>query len=274
MLHARLIDLGRVAPLEFHSAYTGLAYAQRDGAAPIVVCGRVSAHISLGQSQTLAELDCSVRVPVVRRPLGGGAVWVDENQLSFVIVAPLSLAPARREEWYGWALAPAVATFATFGLDVEQVGEDLWCRGRKIAGSGAATLGRSAVVASSFLMRFPREAFAEAMAAPSAGYRECVREGLAAAMTDWESEAPPPQAEALSAAFARSTERALGWRVEASAPTEEETAAIADWRRELQEPVECGDTRRVPDGIKLNARLSVVAAAEGGARLIRGREPA
>ena len=274
MLPARWIDLGPVAPLDFHSAYTGLAYAQPDQAVPIIVCGRARAHVSLGQSQTLAEIDGAIGVPVIRRALGGGAVWVDEDQLSYAIVAPLGLAPARHADWYRWALAPAVATFACFGLAVEQVGEDLWLRGRKIAGSGAATLGRCAVVASSFLLRFPRDAFAAAMAAPSANYRERVREGLAAAMTDWESEAPRPQLEALCAAFRRSVGRTFGWHVAASTPTAEEAAAIADWRAELGEPIERGDARRVPDGIKLNARLSVVAAADGGARLIRGGEQA
>lgn len=269
---ARWIDLRRVAPIDFHAAYTGLAWAQREGAAPIVVCSRVGAHVSLGQSQTLAEVDPRIRVPVIRRALGGGAVWVDEHQLSYAIVAPLAIAPSRHPDWYRWALAPAIATFAAFGLAVEQVGEDLWLGGRKIAGSGAATLGRAAVVASSFLIRFPRDAFAEAMAAPSARYRERVREGLAEAMTDWASEARPPRMEALSEAFARSFEETLGWRVEASIPTAEEEDAIAEWRAELQEPIERGDARRVPDGIKLNARLSVVAAAADGARLLRAGE--
>jgi lipoate-protein ligase A len=266
---ARWIDVGRVAPLDFHATYTGLAYAQTRGAAPIVVCGRPGPHVSLGQSQTLAEVEASVDVPVIRRALGGGAVWVDENQLSYAIVAPLALAPPRHDDWHRWALAPAVATFASFGLAVEQVDEDLWLRGKKIAGSGAATLGVSAVVASSFLMRFPRQAFADAMAAPSTAYRERVRHGLSAAMTDWESEAPPPTFAVLSTAFAREVEREFGWNVEASLPTREETAAIADWRAELAEPIERGDLRRVRDGIKLNARLSVVADGDG-ARLVCG----
>jgi len=272
MRPARWIDLGCVAPLDFHAAYTGLAYAQGEDAVPIVVCGRPGAHVSLGQSQTLAEVDASITVPVIRRPLGGGAVWVDENQLSYAIVAPLAIAPARHEDWYRWALAPAVATFARFGLAVVQVGEDLWLEGRKIAGSGAATLGWSAVVASSFLLRFPHERFAAAMATPSAGYRERLREGLAAAMADWESAVEPPRIDTLSAAFAKSLEAELGWRVAASAPGVGEAAAIAEWRAELAEPIEHGETRRLPDGIKLNARLSVIAA-DGGARLIRNGDP-
>ena len=270
MVPARWIDLGRVAPLDFHAAYTGLAYAQGEGAVPVVVCGQAGAHISLGQSQTLIEVDDAVDVPVVRRALGGGAVWVDEHQLSYAIIARLAIAPQRHEDWYRWALAPAIATFGAFGLAVHSIREDLWLGGRKIAGSGAATLERSAVVASSFLLRFPRERFASAMASPSAGYRNCVREGLAAAMTDWESETGRPDLEALSAVFIRAIRSELGWRVALSAPDAREAVSIADWRAELAEPIEQGKRGRVHDGLKLNAELCVVAAPGGGARLVRG----
>jgi lipoate-protein ligase A len=68
-----------------------------------------------------------------------------------------ALAPPRHEDWYAWALAPAIATFRAFGLEVERRAEDLWHDGRKIAGSGAATIGRCAVVASSFLCGFRAE---------------------------------------------------------------------------------------------------------------------
>ena len=72
-MRARWIGLGAVDPVGFHATYAGLADVQAPGTAPIVVWGRVAAHVCLGQSQGLCELDEHVAVPVVRRPLGGGS---------------------------------------------------------------------------------------------------------------------------------------------------------------------------------------------------------
>lgn len=272
MRPARWIDLGVADPIAFHAAYAGLAEAQRPDADPLVVWGRARAHLCLGQSQGRCELDEAIEVPVVRRPLGGGAVWVDEDQLSYAIVAPLGLAPLRHADWYGWALAPAIATFGAFGLEVERCAEDLWLARRKIAGSGAATIGRCAVVASSFLLRFPCARFAASVATPDSGFRTALQEALGTALTDWSSHAAPPDDEALAAAFRTALRDALGWNAVASVPERGECAAIETWREELAAPIEAGRPR-VGDGIKLNAALTLRRDARTGATRLE-RTPA
>jgi lipoate-protein ligase A len=268
---ARWIGLGTVDPVGFHATYAGLAEAQAAGAAPIVVWGRASAHVCLGQSQGRCELDDAVEAPVVRRPLGGGAVWVDEDQLSYALVAPLEAAPRHHADWYGWALAPAIAAYASFGLEVTRCGEDLWLAGRKIAGSGAATIGRCAVVASSFLLRFPRRRFAAAIASRGEAFREALHEGLGVAMTDWASHGPPPADDALASAFTGALRATLGWDPRDSRAEPGENSAICAWREELDAPIEAGRPR-VAEGIKLNAELTLVRDPLSGApRLERTR---
>lgn len=264
MRPARWIDLGVVDPIAFHAAYAGLAEAQGPDADPLVVWGRARAHVCLGQSQGRCELDDAIEVPVVRRPLGGGAVWVDEDQLSYALVAPLALAPLRHDAWYGWALTPAIATFRAFRLEVERRAEDLWLAGRKIAGSGAATIGRCAVVASSFLLRFPRARFAASVATPDTVFRTALHDALATAMTDWSSHAAPPGEETLAAAFRAALCDTLGWNAAACAVSPCEAAAIAAWREELAEPIEPGRPR-IGGGIKLNAALTLRRDARTGA---------
>jgi lipoate-protein ligase A len=244
-----------------------VADAREPGDPPAVVWGRVDAHICLGQSQGMCELDAGLDVPVVRRPLGGGAVWVDEQQLSYALVAPLDIAPKRHADWYGWALAPAIDTFRAFGREVEANAEDLWHAGRKIAGSGAATIGRSAVIASSFLLRFPRERFAHAIAAATPAFRARLIDGLAAAMTDWAETGDVPSETALGTAFQAALAGRLGWRVRTDRIAAREADAIEAWRTELAAPIETG-LRRVGDGIKLNAEL-VLTGRGGEARLER-----
>jgi lipoate-protein ligase A len=256
MLPTRWIDLGRTDPLTFHATYAGVADAREADDPPAVIWGRVGAHVCLGQSQGMCELADRLDVPVVRRPLGGGAVWVDEQQLSYALVAPLDAAPRHHADWYGWALAPAIDAFRAFGLVVERNAEDLWHAGRKIAGSGAATIGRSAVIASSFLLRFPRERFADAIAAATPSFRGRLIDGLAVAMTDWAETGDPPAEAALRAAFQAALADRLGWRVRADRIATREAGEIKAWREELCAPIDAG-VRRVKDGIKLNAELAL-----------------
>jgi lipoate-protein ligase A len=269
---ARLIASRAREPVAFHATYAAVAEAMDADAEPVVVWGRVPPHLCLGQSQTLADVRPGTAERVVRRPLGGGAVWVDRDQVSYAIVAPLAFAPGRPEQWYSWALAPALETFRAFGLRAQRRGEDLWMHDRKIAGSGAATIGRAAVVASSFLMRFPRDRFAECVAVPSEAFRATLRGTLPRAMTDWSEHGIPPTEDALKRAFVDALRSTLGWHVSPSRLRGPERARWAEWHAELSEPVESGRAPRVHDGLKLNAAMFLrqrgdtvtVEATDGG----------
>jgi lipoate-protein ligase A len=261
-ISARFIDVGLQEPAQFHATYTGIAEVLERNEAPAVMWGRSTPHISLGQSQDRgAELAAALEVPVVTRPLGGGAVWVDESQYCCVLIAPLHHAPPRPADWFAWGLEPMLATYHRFGLPVERRGQDLWLAGRKIAGSGAATIGRCAAFASSFLLHFPVERFARCIASPLRagsgqvpnGFHDWLLTGLRQAMTDWASHQTPPPADELRHAFRGAVEQTLGWQLAGSAPSAKEIEACAVARAELAEPAATGGKRLVPGGVKLNA---------------------
>jgi len=109
----------RLACPEFDSACARLAQAQAGGAAPIVAWAQ-------GDARHL-----------------------------FALVAPFKHAPGRRQRWFSWAAAPAAATYRQFGLPAYLEGEALWLHGRKIADGAVSAIGECAVIASSFLARFP-----------------------------------------------------------------------------------------------------------------------
>lgn len=254
-----------MSPQRLHATYAGIAETLRADDAPVLLWGSTTAHLCLGQSQDAArELAPDVDVPVVRRPLGGGTVWIDENQFIYALIVPLRLAPQRPADWGAWALQPAVATFRQFGLDVERRREDLWLRGRKIAGTGAATISGAAVFASSFLMRFPRERFAACIAG-STGFREWLNAGLAATLTDWSEHAPVCAGAELCSAFCAAVERNLRWRVRPSAVSGAEAAAIDAVCLDMHDGI--GVRRMHRDGIKLNADSHLTERNENGRRI-------
>jgi lipoate-protein ligase A len=255
MISARWLDIGLVPPIELHATYAGLAEAQARYASPILVWGRATPHICLGQHQSgNVELVPSPTVPVIQRPLGGGTVWIDEHQYCFILIVPLGHVTTRPSEWFEWILAPARQTYQRFGLEVGRKDRDLWLSGRKIAGTGAATIGNCGVIASSFLMRFPGVQFADCVACPSHGFREWLGEGLDDAMTDWAAADSTPGEAELAQVFRATLESHHGWCFASSGLLGEERKAVQTATVELEaQDVEFKSRRLVPNGIKLNA---------------------
>lgn len=247
MIDARWIALDENDPQAFHDAYARLAAAQGIDAAPIVLWGRPPAHICLGIHQSqLAELGGDTDVPVARRVLGGGAVWLDEAQICAIMIAPARHWGAPRG-WYAKALAPFVECFRHCGLNVDRHDRDLWLAGRKIAGSGAATLGHSAVFASSFMLGFNREAFANAVRCPSQDFRDLLKLGLTHAMTDWAEHAPLPDEIQLRQAFREAVAQTLSWRAHDDVLSTAERKGQVDLPSEDEIP----PRRLIRDGVKL-----------------------
>ena len=220
--------------------------------APLLIWGQPRAHLCLGQSQSAAaELAQSPEVPVLQRPLGGGTVWLDQDQCCLAVVAPLELLPHRPAHWFDLLLEPMMQVYREAGLQVVRAGRDLHCRGRKIAGSGAATLGHAGVVASSFMMEFPVTSFARALACPSAGFGAWLEDALGDHLTCWRCEGPVPTAADLAGALRRASNAALGWRWMQDRLTARELEARQTWREELRP--EAGEgARLVPDGVKIS----------------------
>ena len=121
-MKARWIRLGAVVQREFDATYAAIAAVQRRTASPVL--------------------------------LWGAQVADDAARYPFALVAPLKFAPGRAQRWLSWGLAAVVATYRQFGVPAYLDGE-LFLHGRDIAQSRALAMGECAVIASSFLMRFP-----------------------------------------------------------------------------------------------------------------------
>ena len=109
-----------------------------------------------------AAFDAVSSALAAMQPRGGEPLlaWGEEAaRYLFALAVPLRLAPGRRDRWLSWGLAAAVATYRQFGVPAYLDGE-VTLHARRIAQTRVAQLGECAVVASSFLMRFPESCVA------------------------------------------------------------------------------------------------------------------
>ncbi len=268
-LRGRWLDLGQCSPVSLHAAYSGLAQAMADDASPLLVWAHSRAHVTTGASQWAgAELDLHVcrqmGIDIVARPLGGGMAWIDEHQACFFFITPYRRLGGRHLQLFTRCLEAVVAVYHRFGLPVERVGEtDIWLAGKKILGSGAATINRAMVFGSSFLLGFDSAAFSRVVACPSEGFRAWLREALAAGMTCWEAYAPPPAESALRIALREAFGAAFDCRFEPANISAAEATAMEAAREDCEVVCAPGARRRVRHGIKVNHQTYLVETGAG-----------
>jgi lipoate---protein ligase len=260
------LDMGELPPWDLHAAYTGVARAMGPDDAPVVLWARPArAHLCIGASQYAnADLDLerckALGIPVVRRPLGGGTVWLDGDQECFVFIVPARRVPGGHRGLFDLCLGLVGDWFNAAGLPARRVGgQDLWVGDRKILGSGAATEGEALIFAASVLRHFPARRFCECIRAPSDGFRAWLADALDEGMTDWRSQGLDPETEALQDGLREACARRRGWHFSDRAPGSRDREAIADAHRELTEPDFGGAERRhVPEGIRINGRRNLL----------------
>lgn len=240
----RLLDLGTVSWLESQALYHGLAACMTEGTPDTVILVRPDApHFCIGYHQDAgAVLDLeacrALGMPVLRRRLGGGAVYLDGNQLYYQCIFHKTRVPARVDALFARCLGPVVAALREVGLGarLRRVNE-IEVGGRRIAGTGAGQIGEASVVVGNVLFDFDYEVMARAWRAPSAPFRGQAARALREHLTTLRREMPhPPAPEQVRGALARAYARDLGRPLLRGALTEGERAAVACAASALADP--------------------------------------
>lgn len=137
-------------------------------------------YVCAGRFQDLeAEVDleeCRRRgLPVIRREVGGGAVYLDGRQVFYQLVVPLSwLGSSYDYRWlFRMGLDAVVLALKRLGVNAAVRGaNDVVVGKRKISGNGAGEIGRAAVVVGNILMDFDYEAMAAVLRVPDEKFRD------------------------------------------------------------------------------------------------------
>jgi len=232
----RVVDLGLVPPLRSQAIYHGLAYAMTPRSPDtVVLVGPSDPYVCIGYHQELEkEIDLDycreARLPVYRREVGGGAVYLDRGQVFTQWIFHAERLPASLEERFALYVQPLVATYRSLGIPAEhRPVNDIHVRGRKIGGTGAARMGEAEVVVGSLMFDFDFALMARVLKVSSEKMRDKVYQSLQEYMTTMTRElVSTPNRELVTREYLRQVSRTTGRPVEYGEVTAEELAATGE----------------------------------------------
>lgn len=240
----RVLDFGSVSALRSQAVYHGVAQAFQPGDEPVLtLVNPIEPYICVGMHQDVGlEVDedfCRSRgLPIIRRQVGGGAVYLDHNQMFFHFIYPPQRVPRHVADIYPMFINPVVRTYRAMGIpaDLRPI-NDIHVNGRKIGGTGAATIGHAVVMVGSFLFDFDTETMARCLKVPSEKFRDKLRVGLNDYMSTMRKELDSlPRRADVKALFLEHIAQTLGVTPYEDAPTPVELDTIAAQEQELSDP--------------------------------------
>ena len=181
----RLLHLGVIPPLQTQSVYHALSKNMtRDSQDIIIICRPNAPYLCLGYHQvfenTFDANECEQRrLPVLRRRLGGGATYLDSNQLFYQCVFHHTRMPAMLNNIYALGLAAPVNTLKRLGLNAELCNtNEIEVDRKRIAGTGGGRIGEACVVVGNLLFDFDYETMTAVWRTPSSSFRYLAEQAL------------------------------------------------------------------------------------------------
>lgn len=288
MTAIRLVDVGLVSPLRSQTLFHAVAYAmEADSPDTIMLISSERPYVSIGYHQEAdREVDLEYcrehGLPVLRREVGGGAVYLDSGQVFTQWLFQRRHLPADVGERFRLYATPLVETYRALGVNASfRPVNDVHVAGRKIGGTGAAVIGEAAVMAGSLMFDFNFELMARVLKVPSEKMRDKVYQSLNEYMTTLTRQlGRTPDREAITRLYVQKCAEALGRQIVPGELTERELAVASELDERFASDAwlhQKGGLRQ--HGVKIHQDVRVVEAAykaPGGlvrvtARLRHGR---
>lgn len=270
MRPVRLLDLGTVPPVRSQSVYHAVAQGMTaETPDTVILVSPSDPYVCIGFHQDLEkEVDleyCRLNgLPVYRREVGGGAVYLDGGQVFVQWVFHPGRLPVDLNQRFEFYVRPLVATYRALGIEAyHRPINDIHVGGKKIGGTGAAQMGDAEVVVGSLMFTFDWRTMARVLKVSSEKMRDKIFESLEQYMTTMENQIGSlPGRDTVKALYREQCAMALGAELVPGEWTEEENARAAEWDMRLgseQWLRQRGGLRK--SGIKIHEDVRVVEGA-------------
>ena len=275
-----LFDLGKLPGQQSMLIFHALA---RMGIEALIIVSPKSPLVSIGYFQDAEqEVDLQYckesKIPFMRREVGGGATYLDENQIFYQLIwrKDNPKFPKAIHDIFPWFSEAPVETYRTFGIETEfrSVNDIITRKGRKIAGEGGGNIGECMVFVGGILLDFDYKAMSRILKVPDEKFRDKVYKTMEENLTTMKRELGTiPSRDEVVSVLKEKFEKVVG-KLEAASLTPK----IVEKMRELElwmtsEEFLVKKTPKIPTGVKIKEGVEVfygLHKARGG--LIRTAE--
>ena len=230
----KLYRLETVSWLDSQLLYHALPRLGREG---LILLSPATPYVCIGYHQDAEqEVDMTYcqdhSIPVLRREVGGGAVYLDGEQLfwQLVIHRDNPLVPVGKEAFYRRFLEPPIAAYRALGIPAEyKPVNDIVAHNRKVSGTGVGEIGDYIIFVGNLIVDFNYEMMARVLKVPDEKFRDKVYKTIYENLSTIRREVEQvPPTEELWTLMADSFAELLG-------PLDEQTAVDDEWRAKANE---------------------------------------
>ena len=233
----RLLELYGIPPLETQLIYEAVAIAQLDEKIPdtIIICWPKEPLVCIGYHQiTQEEIDINYckkhKIPIVRRILGGGAVYLNKDQVfyQYIFRENSPVLPKTFEKMFETFLEPVIKTYNNFGIPaIFRPVNDIEANNKKISGTGAGTHENSRILTGNFLLDFDFKTMIKVLKVPNEKFRDKVYKTLKDRLTTFKDELGSiPLVEEIIRKYKVNLEKILNITLESGKLSEKENIII------------------------------------------------
>jgi lipoate-protein ligase A len=137
-----------------------------------------------------------LNLPVLRREVGGGTVYLDRNQIFYHVIWNKDNPnfPKKIKDIYKYLSIPPIETYEEFGIDTKfkEVNDIVTSKHRKIAGLGGADIADSMVFVGSMIRDFDYEKMTNAIKIPDEKFRDKIYKTMKENVTSMKNELGKP----------------------------------------------------------------------------------